>query len=90
MLSVDEHRNGKGGRVILTPPLSSDLKSDARAHVHGALGCIYDADKALLNDDRKQALISLDTAIVLAREARKYVLGEVPKPAPKPPELPGL
>lgn len=75
----------------MLPPLDkSNMNAEARAHVHGALGRIYDADKALLNDDRKQALISLDTAIVLAHEARKYVLGEVPKPTPKPPELPGL
>lgn len=53
----------------------SDLTADARAHLLGAMDAAKQAHELLLRGEVAKAMIQLDKMEVLAREARKPLLG---------------
>ena len=58
----------------------SELALDARAHLLRAITSAYAAADELANDNKRSALIEIDRMIVLAHEARKFLLQDS-KPA---------
>jgi hypothetical protein len=77
-------------RVVSTPAYTDHLNADARAHLLGAITSAYAAHDELQRADLRSALIEIDRAIVLAHEARKFLLNHPGSVAPvhtKQPEL---